>query len=615
MAFPYSTSVPWHEGEDLMHSELHVPQQENPTYPFLTPNAARLLLDAPLLALGTLDHIGRPWTTLLGGAAGFARPLDQSIIGIRTLVDPKYDPVISCLLCSRDEGNSVGSETESRPFSALSIDLATRSRVKLAGQTVAGALEKLGGVDMKDENNEGTEAQMVFKVERSLGNCPKYLNKKQTTPTVPDPAMLSNTLPLTEEATALLAIADLFFITSSCGELSMGTNHRGGPPGFVRILQNDRSGTTFVYPEYSGNRLYQTLGNLRMNPKAGIVIPDFASRTVLYITGTTDIVIGKAAAALLPRSSVAVQVHVQEARLVRNGLAFKGQPGEPSPYNPPVRFLAAERAGTDAQTVDDRLTYARLVERELLTPSIGRFRFSVTDRELAGRWKPGQYVALAFEDDLGAGYSHMRDDDPLSLNDDLIRTFTVSSSVHGKLPKDEFEITVRNVGKVTNFLFHQNVRAGLEISLKGFGGTFAVEQRDGEMTPIVAGGIGITPLLAQIPDLDLQHIKLFWSLNVKDIGLVMDTFERFPQLGGSTLLYVSGAADAAVRGQDVQTTPSLGALEQYGAQTFRRRMVGSDIQGQRGLSATWYICAGQALRQDLLTWLSDRHVVFEDFNY
>ncbi|KAL8722300.1 MAG: hypothetical protein Q9225_001205 [Loekoesia sp. 1 TL-2023] len=534
------------------------------------------------------------------------------MIGIRAMVDSTYDPVISCLLSSRHENAPVERKSRDRVVSALSIDLATRSRVKLAGQMVAGALGELGGDDSTDEGAKVTEAQVVIRVERSLGNCPKYLNKKQIVPTAPEPALLSNVLPLPEEAIELLAKADLFFITSSYDESSIGTNHRGGPPGFVRVLQNDPSATVLIYPEYSGNRLYQTLGNLEMNPKAGVVVPNFGTGSVLYITGTTEIIIGKEAAALLPRSNLAVKLHVQEARLVRKGLAFTGQPGEPSPYNPPVRFLATERAGTDAQTVNDRVVYAKLINKELLTSSIGRFRFSVSDPEAAGRWKPGQYVALAFEDELGAGYSHMRDDDPSSLNDDLVRTFTVSSSVRGNLPTDEFEITIRNVGKVTAFLFRQNVRAGLEIPLRGFAGTFAIDQHDGEIVPFVAGGIGITPVLAQLPDLDLERIRLFWTLNIRDMGLVVDTFERCPRLASSTLLYISGAADAAVRGQEDQTMPRL---QQYGAQAFQRRIVASDVQGQPGLSTTWYVCAGSTLRQNILSWLSGKHVVFEDFNY
>lgn len=530
--------IPWHEGESMMQQKLHIPPQENPTNPFLTPSGAYLIQHSPLLALGTLDDKGRPWTTLLGGKAGFARPLGHSVMGIRTMVDPSYDPVINSLLASNDGDESVEQADKYRAVSALTIDLATRSRYKLAGSMVAGALGQLGDASGSGQEHQAspTEAQIVIKIERSLGtylssgrrnvqldlvnlelfgsvpwsylalgesgreqwfstprvvalvvetnvetpvvreivhqcswpvlirvgNCPKYINKKQIIPTIPEPALVSGTLPLSAEAIELLAKADLFFVTSSYDGSSMGTNNRGGPRGFVRVMQNDFSGTTLVYPEYSGNRLYQTLGNLCVFPKVGIVVPDFDTGNVLYTTGTTEIVLGRDCAAILPRSNLAVKVHLEKARFVRHGLAVKAQPGEPSPYNPPVRFLATERAGSDAQAANRQVVYAKLIKKELLTPSIGRFRFSVSDPEVAGRIEPGQYVALAFEDELGTGYSHMRDDDPMSLNDDLIRTFTVSSSMQGNLPQDEFEITIRNVGKVTKFLFRQNVKAGIE---------------------------------------------------------------------------------------------------------------------------------------------------------
>ena len=55
----------------------------------------------------------------------------------------------------------------------------------------------------------------------------------------------------------------------------MDTNHRGGPPGFVRCLSGEDGYTKFVYPEYSGNRLYQSLGNLMLEPKSGFFFPDF----------------------------------------------------------------------------------------------------------------------------------------------------------------------------------------------------------------------------------------------------------------------------------------------------------------------------------------------------
>lgn len=172
----------------------------------------------------------------------------------------------------------------------------------------------------------------------------------------------------------------------------------------------------------------ETLGNLCTTPRAGLIFPDFDTGDALYVTGTTEIRAGKDAATVLPRSNVLVRLNVVAARFVEQGLGFLGQVGELSPYNPPIRFLATEQALPDVQTSNNRTAYAKLLSRELLTPTIARFRFSVSDPETAGRWKPGQYVALAFEDELSLGYSHMRDDDPKSLNDDYVsQSFRFSS--------------------------------------------------------------------------------------------------------------------------------------------------------------------------------------------
>ena len=66
---------------------------------------------------------------------------------------------------------------------------------------------------------------------------------------LPNPKLVATNLPLPQAALDLIAKADLFFISSSNHEADMDTNHRGGPPGFVRILSNDDNGLTIVYPE------------------------------------------------------------------------------------------------------------------------------------------------------------------------------------------------------------------------------------------------------------------------------------------------------------------------------------------------------------------------------
>ncbi|KAL9127131.1 MAG: hypothetical protein Q9217_003939 [Psora testacea] len=603
-------AIVWHEGEEKMHKLLHVPNQHNPTKPGLSAHAQRLLHISSLFALGILDDQGRPWTTLLGGQPGFARSLGQSIVGLKTVAARRYDPVLDILLRPTQTAKEAEAGNFPKDFSALGIHLATRDRIKLLGRMLAGGTVGNGSED-KGSQSDVAEIQLIFAIEGSLGNCPKYLNEKDIILTVPKPLCLSDTLPLGEVALRLLAKADMLFITSYHPS-HMSTNHRGGPSGFIRVEKNDTSGVILVYPEYSGNRLYQTLGNLYLDPRAGIVVPDFDSGDVLYMTGATKILVGKDAANTLPRSNLAVQFRIDAARYVQNGLAFRGMSGERSPYNPPVRYLTTERAVPDAQSQNSGVAYAKIHSRDLLTPTIARFRFSISDPETAGRWTPGQYVALAFEDELSRGYAHMADDDPKSLNDDYVRTFTVSSPPNGELRHDEFEITIRNVGTVTGFLFGCNPCGGLEVPLRGFGGTFSVMQRDGSGTvPFVAGGIGITPLLAQLSDLETQRLRLFWTVNVRDIGLVADTLRRYPALGPSVRVYVSGISGAL----SDEHKAALDEVERAVSSVARRRLMEEDVGGEQGLDDTWYICTGPALRKNLLEWLKGKKTVYEDFNY
>lgn len=388
----------------------------------------------------------------------------------------------------------------------------------------------------------------------------------------------------------------------------MDTNIRGGPPGFVRIVSNDPSGAVFVYPEYSGNRLYQTLGNLQTTPLAGYVFPDFENGDALYITGQTEVLIGKDAAVILPRSNLAVKVTVTVARYVEKALSFHGIPGAPSPYNPPVRYLTTEKPNLAILKNDNSVT-ATMIKKEILTPTIARFRFRISDPAAIGTWMPGQYATFSFQEELDMGYQHMQDDDPSSLNDDYVRTFTITSHPAKGLSAAEFEITVRRKGNVTNHLFRTYEGAGLEVPLKGVGGDFRLEmQGDQAILPFVAGGIGITPLIAQLSDLDTDRLRLFWTISVRDIGLVWDIFQQFPRLPQSTTLFLTGPHP-----EDQETIQNLDTVASSGARIQHRRMESSDLD--LSLGDVWYFCGSPTLKAPVLNWLTGKSVVYEDFNY
>lgn len=593
---PYSmtslltNTVPWHEGEERLHHLLRVPHGDNPTAPYLSARAASLVQQSPLLALGTLDSQGRPWSTIWGGTAGFAMPVAESLIGLQTQVDTKYDPVVQALLT----GNQTDAYT-GKMVSGLAIDLENRRRVKLYGRMVKGSLS---------DGDEGqAQAQVFVHIEESLGNCPKYLNKKHIVPAQPEPKLISDLPQLSPTAVELLSRADTMFVSSSHEATTMDTNIRGGPPGFMRVESNNASGAVLVYPEYSGNRLYQTLGNLETTPLAGFVVPDFGSGNVLYFTGSTEILVGKDTAAILPRSNLAVRVTIAAAIFVENGLSFRGEAGDPSPYNPSVRYLNEKHApGIQEGSGPDAL--ATLIKKENITPSIQRYRFRISGRKPLS-WNAGQYVTLSFEDELSMGYTHMRDDDPTSLNDDYVRTFTVSSYPGRDIPADQFEIMVRRHGPVTRYLSQVNERAGLEVPLNGFGGSFHVSGKS--IVPYVAGGIGITPLLAQLPELNISQLRLFWSISINDLGLVHDIFQRWPQLPLSTTLFIT---NVELDGADRQMWDGI---ESSGVQMIRRRMQAGDLD--LALADVWYLCAGVALKRMVLNWLVGKNVVYEDFSY
>ncbi|KKK15833.1 hypothetical protein ARAM_004545 [Aspergillus rambellii] len=529
-----------------------------------------MMKQSPLLAIGALDKEGRPWSSVWGGEEGFATPTSMSSFDVRTPVGETYDPVVESLLL--DPAHNSG-----KLVSFLAIDLENRQRVKLYGKLTAGSLDILG----EDEHIQAGIAHLAVHVDGSLGNCPKYLNAKHILPAPPDPKLISENAQLPSEAIRLLHRADCLFISSSHGNEDMDTNIRGGPPGFVRVISNEPSGAVFVYPEYSGNRLYQTLGNLQTNPLAGYVFPDFETGNALFVTGKAEILIGKDAASVLPHSNLAVRVTTTASRFVEKALTFRGIPGKPSPYNPGVRYLATEKVCPATLSDVESPVTATLIRKEIITPSIGRFRFRISDPKLAGSWTPGQYATFSFQDELDMGYSHMNDSDPSSLNDDYVRTFTVSSCPGYEIPDGEFEITARKHGNVTRYLFRANDRAGLEVPLKGFGGDFRLMEQSSDdiLFPFIAGGIGITPVLAQLPIIDISRLRLLWSVSIKDIDLVLDTFKRFPQLPSSTTIFATG-------GESPKEQRSLEAAISSGAQIYRRRMEAKDVD--LSLAERWY---------------------------
>lgn len=226
-------SLPWSEGERQVQALLSVPPTDNPTVPGLPARYVARISHSSLIALAATDAEGRPWATVWGGERGCATQLAPGVLGVRSKVSGE-DPVLRALFGGKV---MVTPDEEERGIGGLAMDFLSRDRVKFAGRMMVGAAD---GGSVRD-------VQVGIEVRESLGNCPKYINKRHLVPHDMAPVVEGSGLPLSQRAVDIIEKADLLFVASGKG--SMDANHRGGPPGFVRIVKNDEDGVVLAYPE------------------------------------------------------------------------------------------------------------------------------------------------------------------------------------------------------------------------------------------------------------------------------------------------------------------------------------------------------------------------------
>jgi len=88
------------------------------------------------------------------------------------------------------------------------------------------------------------------------------------------------------ELAGLIAGVRSFYLATASKEAQPYIQHRGGPPGFLRVLD----GNTLAFADFSGNRQYITTGNLAENPRAMIFIMDYMNRHRVKLWGSARVV-------------------------------------------------------------------------------------------------------------------------------------------------------------------------------------------------------------------------------------------------------------------------------------------------------------------------------------
>ena len=296
----------FHAGEQAVQERAGVRAMAERVGPIISaemPEAAQdFLKRQPFVIVGYADPRSRVWASVLAGAPGFAFAADGHTVELRAEPRPG-DPLQGVW----QDGTEVG---------LLAIELSTCCRMRING-TLA---RRAGGV-------------MTVAVRQAYANCPKYIQRRdweQNAAPLPASPPSRHRTTLSQAQQRWIAQSDTFFIASAHAEAGADASHRGGAPGFVRVDDD----ATLTFPDYSGNNMFNTLGNLALNPRAGLLFIDFASGDTLQLTGDAKIVWDADRAAPFPGAQRVVEFTVTSVIETRQSIALHWRFLEASPNNP-----------------------------------------------------------------------------------------------------------------------------------------------------------------------------------------------------------------------------------------------------------------------------------------
>lgn len=254
---------PFHPGELAVQTRVgedRIAVRNGQTITDRIPNGALKFVDKqPMVVATTIDDQNRIWTSLLAGKPGFTLAESPSLVSLNP----------SLLASARDD--IFWTNINRQPaVGLLFIELSSRRRLRVNGQI------------QTDGDN------LLLTVGEAFPLCPRYIQKREITVTTPNglaDAPITTGTRLPPDLIRWIERADTFFVGSSHDNTHLDASHRGGKPGFV-CAENDQ---TLLMPDYNGNSLFNTLGNLSINPLAGLLFVDFDAGETLQLSGTTDL--------------------------------------------------------------------------------------------------------------------------------------------------------------------------------------------------------------------------------------------------------------------------------------------------------------------------------------
>lgn len=303
------TQSVFHDGELYVQNKLGVAEMVAKYGPkgirtFMPDQHREFYAQLPMIFVGALDREGVPWASAMFGEPGFVSSPNAQTLAIG-----------STPLLHQTLGLEVGKGAK---LGLLGLELGTRRRNRVNGYVAS-------------HTDDGFE----MAVDLSFGNCPKYIQRYLLEASRQgDATTHEQTNHIATSAAELVKTADMFFIASRTKNVSKDTtsgvdvSHRGGKPGFVNVNEDG----SLSFPDFSGNRFFNTLGNIATDSRVGLFFPNFTTGEAVYIAGDATIVWGGNRVDAFEGAERIVDVTPTKVIHAKNVLPLKGKLDEASPF-------------------------------------------------------------------------------------------------------------------------------------------------------------------------------------------------------------------------------------------------------------------------------------------
>jgi ferredoxin-NADP reductase/predicted pyridoxine 5'-phosphate oxidase superfamily flavin-nucleotide-binding protein len=466
-----SIASPFHKGEQRVQTAMgvrerieswaqqvvrdHMPEQHREFYTAL-----------PFIVVAARDDEDRPWASLLADKPGFVHSPNPRLLQIKNTLVPG-DAL----------ANAISAGT---PVGLLGIEFSSARRNRMNGYV-----------------SENDTDSINIRVEQAFGNCPQYIHHRQWyLPTQRStPASTSNEV-LSSDQVQMIAAASTFFIASGFEDnnedpaTGMDASHRGGEAGFVTVLDNQ----TLVWPDFSGNNHFNTVGNLVEDPRVGMTFVDFASGRVLQISGRAEIDWDSSAVAAAPGAQRLIKVRIDAIVDTHEALALRWHE---SASDQQLKVMSKIRESDDVTS----------------------FYLHSNSAQPLQAFQAGQHLPIKLT--MGAG-------------ERVTRTYSLSDAPMA----GHYRLSVKREahGRVSQYL-HDQVKEGDFISAQQPSGDF-LYQHNKQPAVLISAGVGITPMISMLADITKKYpshpLWFFHQARNSHHHPLADEVARFANKGAET---------------------------------------------------------------------------------